>query len=76
MITLEQLHGYMDKRVKITAPDGKEFSGLCWGVYSAIENEDDYGIAEDSLELYDGACSTVFCVSDIKSIELVDGHQD
>jgi hypothetical protein len=75
MITLEQLHGYMGKRIRVTDPDGKVFTGLCWGVYSGVENEDDDGIAEDSMELYDGACSIVFYTSDIKSIELLDDRR-
>lgn len=72
MKTLEELFGYLDKRVKVTDTDGKEWTGLCWGVYSAVDNAEDDGVAQDSIEIYDGASATVFYAEDIKSIKIID----
>lgn len=69
--TFETMFPFMEKQVKIIDDKGKEWTGLCWGVYSGTENEDDYGVAEDSLELLEDGTSWQFFSSEIASIKEV-----
>ncbi|MCX7715030.1 MAG: hypothetical protein N2171_04815 [Clostridia bacterium] len=71
MKNLKELSHYMNKQVKVVLDSKKEYVGLCWGVYGSVQNDEEYDINEDSIELmHDGEC-TVFYSSEIDNIELV-----
>lgn len=65
----KELFEFMDSRrqVLITCDDGQKFKGQCWA-YGMIYNEEEFGIAEPSLEI--GNVSIY--ASEIKSIEFAD----
>lgn len=65
----KELFGFMDSKrpVLVTSDDGQEFRGPCWA-YGAVYNEEEFGIAEPSLEI--GNVSVY--ASEIKSIEFAD----
>lgn len=54
------------RSVKVTATNGKEFTGMCWA-YSAIFNEEENGVPEPSLEVG----NTSLHLSEIEKIEYV-----
>jgi hypothetical protein len=65
---MKTLAEYMDKSITLVTTDGKQIVGDCLGVYGSVQNEDDYGRAEASLEIHhDGSAVMVF-ESEIKSI--------
>lgn len=70
--SLDVLLSFLEKRVCIIDDKGKEWHGQCWGVYSGVENEDEYGVVEDSLELLHDGMSTVFYASEIQKITITD----
>ena len=50
--TAEQLFAYMDsgRPVKVKTRRGNVHIGYCWA-YGSVQNEEEYGVAEDSLEI-------------------------
>ncbi len=67
--TQKDLFDFMEseKQVKVTCTDGKTFMGRCWA-YSAVQNEEEDGIDEPSLEVQD----TMLYLSEIEKIEYLD----
>lgn len=68
--SMEALFDFMDSRrkVKVTCTDGQVFTGLCWA-YGSAQNEEEYGVAEPSLEVGPGVS---FYASEIEKIEYAD----
>ena len=67
--TDQQLYEFMaDERiVKVTSTSGNVYVGRCFA-YSSVTNEEDFGIAEASLEVQD----TILYLHEIKKIEYAD----
>lgn len=67
--TMEDLFRLMEigKPVRVRCKDGRVFEGLCWA-YGDIQNEEDYGVAEPSLEVQD----TMIFLGEIADIEFAD----
>lgn len=67
--TMEDLFAFMDAKrpVRVTCTDGRVFEGPCWA-YGDVQNEEEYGVAEPSLEVED----TMLFSSEIQEIESVD----
>lgn len=65
----KELFEFMDseRQVLVTCDNGQKFKGRCWA-YGTIYNEEEFGIAEPSLEI--GNVSLY--ASEIEKIEYVD----
>ena len=52
--TMEDLFAFMDAKrpVRVTCTDGRVFEGPCWA-YGDVQNEEEYGVDEPSLEVQD-----------------------
>lgn len=70
---MKELFDYMDlgKPVRVTSTDGKVFTGRCWA-YGDVQNEEEFGRAEASLEVGPGA---VLYASEIERIEVLEESQ-
>ena len=55
------------KQVKVTCVDGTQITGSCWA-YSATQNDEDYGVAEPSLDIGPG---TLVYSSEIERIDVL-----
>ena len=68
--TEKKLFDFMDseREVCVTCTDGQIFSGRCWA-YCAVENEEEDGVFEPSLDVGPG---TVLYISRIEKIEFID----
>ena len=68
--TEKQLYEFMEsqKPVKVTSVNGTVYTGLCWA-YSEVVSEEDYGIAEPTLDV---GCSVLLALSEIQKIEYAD----
>lgn len=67
-----ELFAFMDecdrgKQVKVVCTDGDEIAGRCWA-YSALQNEDESGIAEPSLDVGPG---TIIYASEIERVDVL-----
>lgn len=62
----KDLFDFMDSKrpVKVTATNGKVFTGMCWA-YSAVFNDEEDGVMEPSLEIG----NTALYLSEIEKIE-------
>lgn len=71
--SIEDLYSFMDSRraVRVTSTSGKSYEGPCWA-YSAVVNEEEDGVAEDSLEVGSGGEATVLYAREIEQIEFAD----
>ena len=67
--TLKDLFDFMEsgRYVRVTCTDGKIFRGRCWA-YSSIQNMEEDGIDEPSLEVQD----TILYLSEIQTIEYLE----
>lgn len=68
--TEKDLFEFMDsgRTVRVTDGDGKEHVGQCWA-YGAVTSEEEFGIAEPSLDI---GCGVVLALSEIQKIEYAD----
>ena len=67
--TIKDLFAFMDsgRDVRVICTDGEILTGRCWA-YSNIENEEEFGVNEPSLEI--GNISLY--ASEIEKIEYID----
>ena len=67
--TMKDLFLFMDtgRSVRVTCTDGRVFEGRCW-TYGDVQNEEEYGIEEPSIEVQD----TMLFASEIEKIEYSD----
>ena len=69
LYTMKELFSFMDSErpVRVTCTGGKVFEGQCWA-YGDVQNEEEYGIGEPSIEVQD----TMLFASEIEKIEYLD----
>lgn len=68
--TMEELFAFMDlgRSVVVTDTSGQTHTGRCWA-YGPVENEEEYGVFEPSVEIGPGV--TLYA-SEIEKIEVLD----
>lgn len=68
--TMKDLFDFMHsaREVKVTDVDGNVMIGRCWA-YGSVDNEEEYGVFEPSLEIGPGV--TLYA-SEIEKIEFAD----
>lgn len=68
--SIKDLFDFMhaERTVKVTDTDGNVMVGRCWA-YGAVDNEEEYGVFEPSLEIGPGV--TLYA-SQIEKIEFAD----
>lgn len=68
--SMKELFAFMDsgRPVSVTGADGQTCTGQCWA-YGPVENEEEYGVFEPSLEIGPGV--TLYA-SQIEKIEFAD----
>ena len=67
--TMEDLFQFMGSKrpARVRCKDGRVFEGRCWA-YGDVQNEEDYGVPEPSLEVQD----TMVYLGEIEDVEFAD----
>lgn len=66
---MKEFSQYLYKKVTVICTDGKEFSGEITSFGGSVQGEEEYGIAEDYIDIYTGDSSYVLFRSEIKEIK-------
>ena len=72
--TMEELFAFMDSEriVRVTDDEGNTYVGQCWA-YNAVQNLEEYGVEEPSLEIGPGE---LLFASEIRKIEFHEGIEN
>jgi hypothetical protein len=66
------IQDYMDKKIRVTDTDGAVFEGMCTGVYGSVQNKEEYGVFDNSLDIYINGAFVNIYQGEIKDVQVLE----